>query len=164
MEIYRHYGHNKFDINKFVPVFNGAFSNKPEGGLWACPTIDYDINWEEWSRSNDFQVDRLNKYFDFKLKDNAKILEIKNMSDLEKLPRVSYDDEDLRYIISIDKMNSDIDFEELSKEYDGMMVWMYRANDLKNYERVYDGIYYKLYGWDVDTLVVFNPQTIEVIE
>ena len=26
-------------------------------------------------------------------------------------------------------MNSDIDFEELAKEYDGIMVWMYRSHD-----------------------------------
>ena len=61
-------------------------------------------------------------------------------------------------------MNSDIDFEELAKEYDGIMVWMYRSKDIDEEARMFDGMYYRMYGWDVDTLVVFNQDIIEEVD
>ncbi len=163
-EIYRHYGSPKFNPKAFIPISNKTFSNKPNGGLWACPTLDVDTGWDSWSISNEFYTERLKEYFDFKLKDNAKILVIKDLKDLDKLPRIQYTDDNLKSILERDSMNSNIDFEELSKNYDGMMVWMYRSKDIDTKERLFDGMYYRMYGWDVDTLLVFNPNIMEVLE
>lgn len=163
-EIYRHYGSQKFDPKAFIPISNKMFSNKPSGGLWACPTIDIDISWDQWSRDNEFCTDKLKEYFDFKLKRGAKILIIKNIKDLNKLPRVNTKDPEIKSILEMDSLNSNIDFEELSKNYDGMMVWMYRSKDIDTTKRLFDGMYYRMYGWDVDTLLVFNPDIVEVIE
>jgi len=163
-EIYRHYGSQKFDPKAFIPISNKMFSNKPSGGLWACPTIDVDISWDRWSRDNEFCTDKLKEYFDFKLKRGAKILIIKNIKDLNKLPRVNTEDPEIKSILEMDSLNSNIDFEELSKNYDGMMVWMYRSKDIDTTKRLFDGMYYRMYGWDVDTLLVFNPDIVEVIE
>ena len=158
-EVYRHYGHNHFDQNLFIPIHNREFSNKPIGGLWSCPTVDVDRSWYDWSIGEEFHLENLKEHFDFTIKDSARILEIKNMKDLDKLPRVSHNSSIYEY----DTMNSDIDFEELTKDYDGIKVWMYRAEDLDRSKRLFDGIYYRLYGWDVDTLLVFNPNIIEEI-
>lgn len=163
-EIYRHYGSQKFDPKAFIPISNKMFSNKPSGGLWACPTIDIDISWDQWSRDNEFCTDKLKEYFDFKLKRGAKILIIKNIKDLNKLPRVNTKDPEIKSILEMDSLNSNIDFEELSKNYDGIMVWMYRSKDIDTTKRLFDGMYYRMYGWDVDTLLVFNPDIVEVIE
>lgn len=160
-EIYRHYGHSKFDKSLFCPISNREFSNKPYGGLWSCPTKDVDIDWKTWSEGNDFSLDRLKEHFDFKIKDSAKILEIKDIKDLDKLPRIR--NERIKTLLEFDRMNSDIDFEELAKDYDGIMVWMYRSTDISYETKLFDGMYYRLYGWDVDTLVVFNPDIIEEI-
>ena len=160
-EIYRHYGHSKFDKSLFCPISNREFSNKPHGGLWSCPTKDVDVDWKTWSEGNDFSLDRLKEHFDFKIKDSAKILEIKDIKDLDKLPRIR--NERIRTLLEFDRMNSDIDFEELAKNYDGIMVWMYRSTDISYETKLFDGMYYRLYGWDVDTLVVFNPDIIEEI-
>lgn len=160
-EIYRHYGHSKFDKSLFCPISNREFSNKPEGGLWSCPTIDYDIDWKEWSEREEFRLDKLKEHFDFKIKDSAKILEIKDIKDLDKLPRIR--NERIKSLLEFDRMNSDIDFEELAKDYDGIMVWMYRSEDIDKETRMFDGMYYRMYGWDVDTLVVFNPDIIEEV-
>ena len=162
MEVYRHYGHSHFDINQFNQVVNRPYSNKPFGGLWSSPTEDVDIGWKEWCVGNEFNLDKLNTYFDFRIKDNSKILEIKDIKDLDKLPKVKLDEE-VKEIITSTNMNADIDFEELSKEYDGIQVWMYRSKDINSTERLFDGIYYRMYGWDVDTLLVFNPNIIEEI-
>ena len=161
-EVYRHYGHSKFDRDLFIPIHNREFSNKPLGGLWSCPTKDVDIDWKTWSEGNDFALGKLKEHFDFKLKDNAKILEIKDIKDLDKLPKVKLDEE-VKEIVTSTNMNADIDFEELSKEYDGIQVWMYRSKDINSTEKLFDGIYYRMYGWDVDTLLVFNPNIIEEI-
>ena len=125
---------------------------------------DVDIDWKTWSEGNDFALGKLKEHFDFKLKDSAKILEIKDIKDLDKLPRISDRSQLKQYIESIDNMNSDIDFEELAKEYDGIMVWMYRSKDIDKETRMFDGMYYRMYGWDVDTLVVFNPDVIEEVD
>lgn len=162
MEVYRHYGHSHFDINQFNHVANRPYSNKPFGGLWSSPTEDVDIGWKEWCVGNEFNLDKLNTYFDFRLKDNSKILEIKDIKDLDKLPKVKLDEE-VKEIITNTNMNSDIDFEKLSKEYDGIQVWMYRSKDINSTERLFDGVYYRMYGWDVDTLLVLNPNIIEEI-
>ena len=82
---------------------------------------------------------------------------IKDIKDLDKLPRVKNPE----FILEYDTMNSNIDFEELAKEYDGIMVWIYRSSDIDLTRMSFDGIYYRMYGWDVDTLVVFNPDIIE---
>lgn len=163
-EIYRHYGNKQFVRPYFTPVTNRYWGNKPHGGLYACPTKDVDIGWDEWSKGNDFMTDRLEKHFDFTLKDGAKVLVIKDLKDLDKLPRIDMGDKNLIDTYCITDMNADIDFEKLSKEYDAMMVWMYRSTDIPEEDSFMNGIYYKLYGWDVDTLLVFNPNIIDVIK
>ena len=155
--VYRHFGSNKFDRELFNPIHNRPFSNKPFGGLWACPVEDKDIDWEEWCRREEFNLESLEEHFDFTIKDDSKIMVIKDIKDLDKLPRVKNPE----FILEYDTMNSNIDFEELAKEYDGIMVWIYRSSDIDLTRMSFDGIYYRMYGWDVDTLVVFNQDIIE---
>jgi hypothetical protein len=160
-EIYRCYGRSKFDKSKFVNIVNRYASNKPYGGLWASPTKDKDIDWYEWCTSEHFNTHKLKEYFDFTLKDNANILIVKDLKDVDKLPRKIVTDID--EIITFDTMNTNIDFEKLTEEYDGIMVYMYRSRDIDIERMMYDGMYYRLYGWDVDTLLVFNPDVVEEV-
>ena len=125
-EVYRHYGSSKFDINKFVPIYNRYLTNKPYGGLWASPTKDVDYGWKEWSMSNDFRTSSLKEYFDFTLKDNAKVLVVKDLKDVDKLPRIVSDDPKLKGVLLFDEPQ-DIDFEKIKEDYDAMLVYMYRS-------------------------------------
>ena len=159
-EVYRHWGSSKFDKDSFDAIRNRYLSNKPFGGLWSSPTKDVDISWYEWSIANEFRLDKLEERFDFTLKDNARILTIKNVRDLDNLPRITIED---NFIVNTDTMNSNIDFEELVKDYDAIMVWIYRSDDQDELVRTFDGIYYRLYGWDVDTLLVLNPDIVEEV-
>lgn len=154
-EIYRHYGHDKFDKNMFLKIKNKELRNKPHGGLWASPTKDVDVGWARWCIQEDFYVNKLDKYFDFKLKDNARVLRIEKIKELEKLPRVKLKDD----LMTINNMNFDIDFEEITKNYDAILVYMYRDEE-NDFHR---SMYFELYGWDVDTLLVLNPNVIEII-
>lgn len=154
-EIYRHYGNAKFEINKFNNIKNQNF-NKPLGGLYASPLKDVDISWKEWCEREKFRLDKLNKYFDFRLRDNAKVLTLKTKDDLVKLPRlkISYEVNE-----TVHKYNFDIDFEKIAEEFDAIMVCMYRS-PIENFR---DSLYWQLYGWDCDTLLVCNPNIIDLI-
>ena len=162
--LYRHWGHKAFIPENFMSITNDFYRNKPLGGLWASPITDSDITWEYWCRGADFMTDRLNEYFDFTLKDNAKVLVIKDLKDLDNLPRRPLKDTDDLQERLIKDMNADIDFSKLAEEYDAMLVYMHRSTDIPEDNQFLDGIYYKLYGWDVDTLLVFNPDIIEEIK
>ena len=48
----------------------------------------------------------------------------------------------------------ELDFEKLAEIYDAMVVYISADYNL----------YYRLYGWDVDSVLVFNPNVVEVVE
>lgn len=146
--VYRHYGSSVFDISKFRSVTNRpgiTFTNKPYGGLWASP-VDSDDDWYNWCLSEDFNIESLDEYFDFTLKENSKILSINAVSDLNKIT-------DCIEIIHYCYVTVRIDFESLIKAgYDAIYVPY-------NYETCQI-----FYGWDVDTLLVLNPDCIGLEE
>ena len=143
--IYVHDG-GQFDINRFTPIKNRNFV-KPSGGLWGSP-LDSACSWKQWCKSNNFNHDKYNKNneFLFKLKDNARLLYIDNAKMLDNLPKIH--DEILSSCFVI------LDFEELAKSYDAIEVSISADEQL----------YWDLYGWDVDSILVMNPGSIEIID
>lgn len=139
---YIHMGHSDFDKFRFKPISNSRDWVKPYGGLWASPeTAPY--GWETWVKDNNFTFD-LSKWFIFTLKDDAKVLEITNASQLNDLPKAP---------CTLSPHWVVLDFEEISKSYDAMQVMISSDQQL----------YWDLYGWDCDTILVFNPDIIDVI-
>ena len=148
---YIHYGSNDFDINKFDPIKNGEAAylrvmEKPEGGLWASPINSKD-NWHDWCLNNDFKVNQLEKSFTFTLKPGSKVLTIRTMQDIIDIFEM------LTVVPLGRRIGNHINFEELLKlGYDAIMVYISNVD-----------VYYRLYGWDVDSLLVMNPDCIEVL-
>ena len=142
--IYIHYGHKKFNKNKFDNLKNESCFVKPLGCLWAS-RIDAKFGWKDWNERENFRECNIENSFLFKLKDNTKVLEIKSSKDLEKLPKVT--PEWLTTFICLD-------FEKIAKEYDAIEVFISEDENL----------YWDLYGWDCDSIVVMNPDVIEMIE
>lgn len=147
---YIHYGHDKFDRNLFVPVRNGRHLNKPVGGLWASP-VDAERGWYNWCKSNDFILGRLRTGFLFELSQNARVLEL-TPDNVWELPE---DKESLFIRRPIEKrdflsMVEAVDFEALAREYDVLECSLSE----------YPSLYWSLYGWDCDCILVLNPEVI----
>ncbi len=143
MKKYIHYGDETFVPNKFESIKNNQTFNKPKGGLWASP-MDSERGWKDFCETEGFREDTLNVSFCFTLKEGAKILLVKDYEDVMNLPRFHGIDSVFGQSMLL------VDFEELVKRgYDGMEVKM-------NHQT-----YNALYGWDCDSIIIFNPSVIE---
>ena len=152
--IYIHYGSPEFNINKFCPISNIKLSNKPHGGLWASPA-NSEHDWRWWCLSNGYETARLNEHFSFKLKDDANICKIASKQDLNELNQQGFcHDYTNLFLYPQGYTNSSLypqdyyypDFEKLvDAGFDGMAVAMN------------DSLYFALYGWDCDSLLIFDP-------
>ncbi len=142
--VYIHYGARTFDLKIGFPVksSNGHCRVKPFGGLWASRVGD-PYGWKSWCKENDFRICRERNSFKFTLSDNAKIKYISCINDIISEPWFKAE--------SIDILNS-IDYKQLLSEgYDGIEV--------TNIEP----LYFAMYGWDCNSIVVLNPNIVEVI-
>jgi hypothetical protein len=131
-----HYGAYCFDIERFQPVRNIGW-NKPSGGMW-CSFERSPNNWARWCKNEWFRTNRLDQSFKVKIKSSARILVITSVDELLYLP-VQND--------TVSPFNIKPDFEKIAKGYDGFLF------DLSSDPRLYSG----LYGWDCDSLLIFNP-------
>lgn len=147
---YIHYGHDKFWRHLFNPVQNGLNLNKPCGGLWASP-VGSEWSWHGFCKRNDLLRGRLGLSFEFELSQNARVLELTpdNVWDLpvdEKSPFKRCPPEERNFLAMVEA----IDFEALAREYD-VLVCSLTENP---------GLYWLLYGWDCDCILVLNPEVI----
>lgn len=137
---YIHYGHDNFDISKFDNISNISNFTKPAGGFWAS-RVDAEYGWKDWCLIHDFKTD-LEKCFEFSLTESAKILTINDSKQLMELPKVNSN-------IEIKGWDS-LDFEQLSQMYDAIEVMISEDDEL----------YFKLIGWDCDSILIMNPNII----
>lgn len=137
---YVHYGHQQFDSRFFKPVKNRRYTPKPIGGFWASPVTTRGSKWAELCRKEGYDGCDLKRSFQFNIPLTGKILRITRVNQLDALPKSAPDEYGIVYL----------DFEALAKEYDALEVLISEDNRL----------YYSLFGWDVDTLLVFNPDII----
>lgn len=151
-QIYIHYGHREFDKSKFNEITNRPFFSKPSGGLWAS-RIDSPYGWKEWTEEQDFYLDKYSddNYFKFKLKEKTRILRITNIKQLDELSHIDSERFNINFKFTVYQM---LDFEELAKKYDAIEVLISKDERL----------YWELYGWDCDSLVVFNKDCIEIVD
>lgn len=141
------YGLGKFDKSKFDSIKNADFV-KPRGGLWSSP-VNSDWGWKDWCESEGFREERLSNWFKFKLNEDSNIFVIDSLHDLNELYK----------IVKAVTYYGDIfpDFEELSELFDGMLLTDIGQSATRF---THPG----LYGWDCESLLVFNPEVIEVVE
>lgn len=146
--IYIHYGNTRFDKDLFKPIRNKPFI-KPEGGLWSSP-VNAKYGWKDWNEDSNFTKCKEDNCFRFRLKDNAKVCVINKVEDLDLLP-MNKMMEQYRAIYMHD--NRYLDFEKIATVYDAILVNISGS----------DGLYWALYGWDCDSLLVLNKDVVEEI-
>ena len=135
---YIHYGSSNFDKKRINIITSRPLPNKPSFGLWASPIDSTYRSWEEWCRDEEYELDKLEEYFTFTLTNDAKILEIREPSDIKRY-EIEREFEPIKTI----------DYDSIIADgYDG--VELYMNNEL----------YWYLYGWDCDSIVIFNPNVV----
>lgn len=142
MSRYIHYGSAKFDKSKFKSIENIQFFNKPNGGLWAC-AVGTKFGWKEFCELENIYWVNLSDSFEFELTPEARVLRLHNLDDYVEF-RSKYAINDIGI-----KLALGYDFERIAKEYD---VIDFKVGEL----------YMALYCWDVDSIVVLNPDVIKV--
>lgn len=143
--IFIHYGHNKFSDYLWEEVQNVKFC-KPYGGLWASD-INAKFGWKDWNKEEQYMKCDENNSFKFKLKSKSKIYSVNSLEDLNKLPL------DTTISQEIHKISYCLDFEKIKQTYDAIEVNISNDNRL----------YWRLYGWDCDSILILNKKCIEVI-
>lgn len=140
--IYIHYGDDKFRAPN--PICNCNYFTKPYGGLWASKKGD-ELGWKSWCEREEFRLDTFDQSFEFTLKDWAKVLVLENEDQLDALPKLG------DYIKGSRWLHCHLDFEKLAQEFDAIEL-----ADI-------DKLYWALYGWDCNSILIMNPDIVEVI-
>lgn len=155
MKLYIHYGNNTFNTNIFSPISNSSFTwNKPYPytGFWASPLFSKASLFTFCGENG--MKDKLDGSFIFTITEKSNILKIKNSVDLDEFKKSNY-------IIPLSESSSilypnviGIDFEKMICDgYDGIEVF-WRKHAIKS----------AFWGWDCDTLLIFNPEIIVELE
>lgn len=140
-KVYIHYGFTDLDKSRIKPIRNIPFATKPGGGLWASP-LYAEFGWNKWCKREHFGPCRKENSFIFTLRPDANVLLLTHPSDLDGLPKKD----------AILSSWINLDFEQL------------QSNGIDAVEIDLSGgkfeLYFPLYGWDCDSIVIFNPDII----
>ena len=145
---YIHYGSNCFDRERFMPVKNRPDMVKPDGGLWASRE-NAKYGWYQWAKDINSFAHNLDTSFEFSLADNARILLIDTVMQLDGLPKnknTIFSQIEALSSLSASSLWTFLDFELLSESYDAIEVLI--SEDHRLYER--------LYTLDCDSIIVTN--------
>ena len=141
MEQYIHYGHKAFSTEKFQRIKNAPMFPKPNGGLWASP-INAKYGWRDWCEAENFRDCNSEESFLFSLKDGAKVYHIRSMQDVKSMPLIN-NGITTWYTPDFEKM--------LSNGWGAIELHLSECGAL----------YWALYGWDCDCILIMNKDIIE---
>ena len=141
-----HYGADQFDRSQFKPIRDDNKRQwiKPEGGLWTSP-VDSEHGWRQWCESEDFHTGSLRK--SFRIRFTGRLYVIHTQMDLYAIPS------------SVTSWGGRVPL------WEGLMKWGFDAVHLTNEGQWANRHTHpkSLYGWDCETVLVMNPDTITPI-
>lgn len=154
-----HYGCTTYDPKLFDPIKNRKFI-KPYGGLWGT-SLNGLYSWKNWCFDKEYCVDKLNISFIFTLKDFSKVFYLATREDCKVLPLQDKPDVSNRQFYADDLSfedfylanNTFVDYEKLAHEYDALY-----------FPDPYGELRWSFYGWDCESLLVFNKDSIIPLE
>ena len=149
--LYVHYNSNKdkyptyFDPDVFAPIknFYNICMNKPlhGTGFWASPLMS-EYNWKEWCKQNEPEWIYNKSSFCFKLKDDANILRLYSKNDFN-----DYVENNSEFVYRV--------YNNYIFDYKNMVDSGIDAIEVK-----INGLYFEMYGWDCDSILVMNPAVV----
>lgn len=151
-----HHGHKELNHSLFMEVKNAPFLPKPMFGFWGSKYTPREKFLSSW---HDFFIDGFSPeivtkfnsgYFTFKIKPTANIIKLNSLLDLKIVEKkYRYETESLLDFNRLDWVS--LDWEKIAKDYDGCYVT----------EEGIEQLYNPLYGWDVESIVLFNLDCVE---
>lgn len=149
-EMFRHLVKSGFHHEVF------RHTNKPLGGLWGSPT-DSDFGWKDFCQREEFDIEKLGTYTLWKLKESAVIYVIDSVEDFKRLL------DEYGYLPDPRYKKYVINYNEVSEDYDG--IFLTNNGNLACHDHVeYKDGYSDLMTWDCESIVVWNPNVIEILE
>ena len=166
-EIYIHYGSKEFNQNLFRER-RSMLSNKPDQGLWASKIND-EFGWREWCEQEEYRLDLLMQSFKFTISENAKIMQIKGLEVSDELKHYINNGPIRASLFGLCfYRNGDqkmIDFDRMIKDgYDGIEFTITETPFWNNETNSHNILWDMMYGWDCNSIVIFNPDIIEEID
>lgn len=143
---YIHYGSPRFSPERFDRPRNIRGWNKPAGGLWASDE-SAEYGWKKWCEIEKFRECLRSNSFRFELAPTANILTLDSKDAAGCLP-----EQNLGYSSECCKA---IDFEKLVS--DGVDVIDFRLSADPR-------LYWAMYGWDCDSILVLNQAVVIPLE
>lgn len=125
---------------------------KPDKGLWASPELDDHLSvWTKWCEEENYSHNgvSLDKYFKFKISKAARVCVINTMDDLKALVRKCPGTEETGRA-SVGWILCPLEYDVIYLTDEGQ--WNTRLT------------YPSLYGWDMESCVIFNYDVIEIIK
>jgi hypothetical protein len=135
-----HYGASQYNPELFDPISDRVYRNKPCGGLWTSP-IDSEYGWKDWSGANDYGD--LSEHFVVKF--SGSMIIIDSYKDMLEMPWVNHSGRDF------------ISFQAYCPgyfEYDAIHLTA-KGEEETRFSHPKD-----LYGWDCETVLILNPESI----
>lgn len=154
MTEYIHYGDDKFDPQLCTKKLIYHHRAKPDKGIWASP-VNAEFGWKEWCESEMHYPKGFDwkKSFTFTLTKEANILYIHTEDDI--LDYIIENPDDWNLFNTKTTISDSLNLEKLYKEFDGMELFMFEN---------YIDLHYSIFNsWDCDSIVVWNPDVINVI-
>jgi len=126
-----------------IPVRH-VWAEKPTPGtfgLWASH-VDAEFGWKDWATGEDFTSCEDNQAMYFKIRPGARIIFVDSVEKLDELPTIELEDRLFR--------EKGLDWETITKVADGLEIIF--SSDWRLRDR--------LYTWDCDSVITWNPYMI----
>lgn len=156
---YAHYGSNVFDRAQHQRITNRN-ETKPRGGFWGSNEKSPN-SWRQWASREDFQEYEDDNCVKFQLRPGARVLQLNTMEDLAWLaanysqPAGNAPAEALFW-----GMPGSLKHIGLG---DIMLDWNAIALDFDGIDYSYTNLGDRLYAWDCDSVVIFNPNVVACV-
>lgn len=144
-----HYGAIQFNPTLFAPIQNRRWANKPLGGLWASD-VNAAYGWKKFCKDAGFRIKKTNDRIRFFFELNTdRILLIDSSEKACELPQRRKQESELGIEVTYPVLP---DFETIATQYDAIDFRI--SSD--------PSLYRTLYSWDCDSILVMNPNVINV--